>query len=480
MALRGHASIQGSTDIPTLYDLLPGYLPMPRAREARPRRSRTTSSRAARRRGWWSNFPDYIVWLLKAWFGDAATAENEYGFGYLPKHQRRPLAFPDLAARCATAASRAVRDGPEPGRRRAATRGLQRRALAKLEWLVVRDLVETETASFWKDSPEVQSGELRTEDIETEVFLMPAAAHVGEGGHLHQHPAAAAVARQGARPAGRRPLASSGSCTTSAKRVQGALRRLRRAERDWPIRNLTLGLPRARARTRARRRGGAARDQRLRRRRPASRCPASASSRTTARPPAAAGSTAASIADGGQPGAPARARRPATPRAAGCRPSGGGRGRPTAACSTTAPPPTRRASRGRSASGTSGGTRRRASWTGYDVPDFPVDKPPDYRAAATTRKGMDAISGDDPFIMMADGRGWLFAPDRPARRAAADPLRADRVAGRATRSTPSVGANPAAIRWQRAENPLQRDRRPALPVRRARRSGSPSTTRPAR
>src|SRR5213076_1821182 len=31
LALRGHASIQGSTDIPTLYDLLPGYLPMPRA-----------------------------------------------------------------------------------------------------------------------------------------------------------------------------------------------------------------------------------------------------------------------------------------------------------------------------------------------------------------------------------------------------------------------------------------------------------------
>ena len=29
LALRGHASIQGSTDIPTLFDLLPGYLPMP-------------------------------------------------------------------------------------------------------------------------------------------------------------------------------------------------------------------------------------------------------------------------------------------------------------------------------------------------------------------------------------------------------------------------------------------------------------------
>jgi formate dehydrogenase major subunit len=54
--------------------------------------------------------------------------------------------------------------------------GFQRQALAKLEWLVVRDLFETETASFWKDSPEVRSGDLRTEDIQTEVFFLPAAA----------------------------------------------------------------------------------------------------------------------------------------------------------------------------------------------------------------------------------------------------------------------------------------------------------------
>ena len=48
-------------------------------------------------------------------------------------------------------------------------------------------------------------------------------------------------------------------------------------------------------------------------------------------------------------------------------------------------------------------------WTGYDVPDFPADKRPDYRPAPDAR-GMDAIGGDDPFIMMADGRGWLYSP----------------------------------------------------------------------
>ena len=59
---------------------------------------------------------------------------------------------------------------------------LERRALAKLKWLVVRDMVETETASFWHDSPEVERGELRTEDIETEVFLFPAAGHAEKDG----------------------------------------------------------------------------------------------------------------------------------------------------------------------------------------------------------------------------------------------------------------------------------------------------------
>ena len=60
MAMRGHASIQGSTDIPTLYDLLPGYLHMPKAREEELDLGRT-STRAARPTGWWSNFDKYIV-----------------------------------------------------------------------------------------------------------------------------------------------------------------------------------------------------------------------------------------------------------------------------------------------------------------------------------------------------------------------------------------------------------------------------------
>ena len=59
---------------------------------------------------------------------------------------------------------------------------LHRLAMAKLDWLVVRDLVDIESSSFWLDGPEIESGELRTEEIPTEVFFLPAASHVEKDG----------------------------------------------------------------------------------------------------------------------------------------------------------------------------------------------------------------------------------------------------------------------------------------------------------
>jgi formate dehydrogenase major subunit len=59
---------------------------------------------------------------------------------------------------------------------------LMRLALAKLDWLVVRDMQMVETATFWKDSPEHESGEVCAQDIQTEVFFLPAAAHTEKEG----------------------------------------------------------------------------------------------------------------------------------------------------------------------------------------------------------------------------------------------------------------------------------------------------------
>ncbi len=78
MALRGHATIQGSTDIPTLYNLLPGYIPMPTV----PHHA-TLQDFLAREQlptGAWYELPKYLISLLKAYYGDAATPDNEYAY----------------------------------------------------------------------------------------------------------------------------------------------------------------------------------------------------------------------------------------------------------------------------------------------------------------------------------------------------------------------------------------------------------------
>jgi len=51
----------------------------------------------------------------------------------------------------------------------------------------------------------------------------------------------------------------------------------------------------------------------------------------------------------------------------------------------------------------------RGTWTGEDVPDFKVDMPPGYEPPEGAR-AEDALRGDAPFVMQADGRGWLYAP----------------------------------------------------------------------
>src|SRR5213078_1464058 len=84
MALRGKANIQGSTDIPTLYNLLPGYLVMPSALRGEYDLD-TYMQHNSQDAGWWVHYPEYFVSLMKAWYGDAATKENDWAFNYLPK-----------------------------------------------------------------------------------------------------------------------------------------------------------------------------------------------------------------------------------------------------------------------------------------------------------------------------------------------------------------------------------------------------------
>jgi formate dehydrogenase major subunit len=179
MALRGHASIQGSTDIPTLYNLLPGYLPMPLAGSHGSLQEYLDDIRLPA--GFWGHCDKYMISLLKAYFGERATADNDFCFDHLPKltgdHSVFPTVMGMLDGWCK--GFFLVGENPAVGSPNA---GLHRKAMANLDWLVVRDLVEVESASFWRDGPEIETGELRTEDIATEVFLLPAAAHTEKDG----------------------------------------------------------------------------------------------------------------------------------------------------------------------------------------------------------------------------------------------------------------------------------------------------------
>src|SRR5437660_3106689 len=84
MAMRGHSSIQGSTDVPTLYDLLPGYLPQPTADPPHDDLNSYVAHEGLPT-GYWANFRKFVVSLLKAWYGDAATAENDFCFPWLTR-----------------------------------------------------------------------------------------------------------------------------------------------------------------------------------------------------------------------------------------------------------------------------------------------------------------------------------------------------------------------------------------------------------
>jgi formate dehydrogenase major subunit len=179
IALRGHASIQGSTDIPTLYNILPGYLPMPHTETYGDIDSFIEANTSPT--GWWGHFDAYWVSLMKAYFGEHATADNEWLFKRLPRIDDDNSVYWTTLQMLDGKVKGYLIAGENPAVGNANSKA-HRLALAKLDWLVVRDVVEIESAAFWYDSPEIESGELKTEEIPTEVFFLPAAAHTEKDG----------------------------------------------------------------------------------------------------------------------------------------------------------------------------------------------------------------------------------------------------------------------------------------------------------
>jgi formate dehydrogenase major subunit len=455
LALRGHASIQGSTDIPTLFNMLPSYLPQPHA--LRPQQTLKDYLEVEQvPTGWWNKFPCFMVSLLRAWYGDAADRDNDWGYDWVPKivgdHSQLPmtLALKDGLIRGLFLLGQNVVMGGSNSR-------LIQEGLANLEWLVVRDTSEVEAASFWYRGYPVTRGDLRPQDIGTEVFLMPAAIAGEKAGTFtnthrlvqwHDH-----------------VVDAPGDGRSELWFVYHLGRRLKELyagssdPRDEPIRNVTLDYPTTGERQEPdaaavlREINGYTWPDRRQLADPAELKDDGSTACGSwlyvgTHPAADRNQTRAREADG--PDGPGTHLNwafawPANRRTLYNRASADPQGRPWS-------------------------ERKKlvwwdaglCKWTGSDSVDFESTKAPDYCPDWTEKpEGMDAISGADPFIMMPDGRCHLFVTSglkegplpthyEPVESPVPNPFHAQR-------------ASPAAKIWERTGNRLHAAGDPAYP-----------------
>ena len=172
MALRGHASIQGSTDIPTLYHSIHGYMSHPSALKKHDT-LRDYLVEETLPTGYWANTPKFMVSYLKSMYGDAATKANDFGYEWHPKIIGDHSHLPMFVAMNDGKVKGMLLIGQNPATSLNAK--LERAGMRKLEWLVVKDNWLHESAMFWKTAPEVKSGEVKPADIKTEIFFFPSA-----------------------------------------------------------------------------------------------------------------------------------------------------------------------------------------------------------------------------------------------------------------------------------------------------------------
>ena len=172
MALRGHASIQGSSDIPTLYHSIHGYMPAPSALKDHSTLRAYLASEASST-GYWANMPKFLVSYLKSMYGASATPKNDFGYSWHPKISGDHSHMPMFVAMTEGHVKGMLCIGQNPAT--SINASLERRGLRNLQWLVVKDNFITETASFWNKAPEIVSKDIRPEEIQTEVFFFPSA-----------------------------------------------------------------------------------------------------------------------------------------------------------------------------------------------------------------------------------------------------------------------------------------------------------------
>ena len=408
MALRGHASIQGSTDVPTLYDLLSGYMPQPsallehdtleqyiKAPWPRPHVDRVVHT------GWWANFPKYIVSFLKAWYGDHATKEKDYCYDWVAKINGDHSHLASTIAMVEGRITGMLLMGQNPASG-SSYGALQRKALGKLDWLVVRDLYEIESAAFWYAAPDGED----PLSIKTEIFFLPAASHLEKEGSFTNTQRLVQWREKAVDPPG--------DARSDAWFIHQLAKRLKKLyagsklPRDRAIQALTWDFDRDTPEPGSRIVDEPDLDkvlQEINGREIATGKLLSGFAELKDDGTTACGSW---IYSGVHP-------EPGRNRAASR--DNQGRVFPNWGWSW---PANRRILYNRASADPSGKPwserkkyvwwdEEQSKWVGEDVPDFPLTKDPE-TPAKPGASGMDAHSGTDPFIMIADGKGWLFAP----------------------------------------------------------------------
>jgi formate dehydrogenase major subunit len=183
-ALRGHSNIQGLTDLGLLSDLLPGYLTLPGEKEADYNayiEKRTPKPLRPNQFNYWSNYPKFHVSLMKAWFGPAATKENDWCFDWLPKLDKSHdvlLVFDDMHQ---GKMNGYICQGFNPIAS-FPNKAKLTEALSKLKYLVIIDPLATETSEFWRNFGEYN--DVDPAQIQTEVFRLPSTCFAEEDGSL--------------------------------------------------------------------------------------------------------------------------------------------------------------------------------------------------------------------------------------------------------------------------------------------------------
>ncbi|MDY6794714.1 MAG: molybdopterin-dependent oxidoreductase [Actinomycetota bacterium] len=176
-ALRGESNVQGSTDMALLSHIIPAYISVPTTGDAD---YQAFLERVTPKAGWWVNTPKYMASLLVAFYGDYAVNSLDKAFDLLPKVVKgknythialfEDMYKGDIINGLITWGQNMPVGGPNAN--------LECAAMDKLDWYVAIDIWDTETMNYW------QRPGVDPEDIQTEVWALPAAAMVEKGGSV--------------------------------------------------------------------------------------------------------------------------------------------------------------------------------------------------------------------------------------------------------------------------------------------------------